>query len=180
VFESKDNDRRGQERHLDTSRFYIHIYICVHTHTYLYVCVLGSFIATERRIRVSTRARRGSEPASQPSDQAAANHPVDRVIMTARLTPTGYASLMVLVPLPAAAPTIHGRVYIRRRRGSRAVVSRTRIFIIFHRVSAKRTRQHQSSLLASLRKERFTIRRSRSGQLIRSWVNFSVTFSNLE
>lgn len=76
-----------------------------------------SYITAETTHRVSTRARRGRQAASQPTDEPAANHPVDRVIMTARLTPTGYASLMVLVLLPVAAPTIHGRaaVYIPPR-----------------------------------------------------------------
>ncbi|KAF7404011.1 hypothetical protein HZH68_006805 [Vespula germanica] len=37
--------------------------------------------------------------------------------MTARLTPTGYASLMVLVPLPATAPTIHAPPYLYIRGG---------------------------------------------------------------
>lgn len=107
----------------------------------IFVCmrVPHSYITTETthpRFDTSTPRQAGRQAGSQPTDEPAANHPVDRVIMTARLTPTGYASLMVLVPLPAAAPTIHGRaaVYISPRPCQ--VVPR-RIFIILHRVSAK-------------------------------------------
>jgi hypothetical protein len=128
ALENKDNDRerRGREYHLQPRAddrppppsayiyicIYIYIYgVCIYTYIYvcMYWCVYICMRASRSYIAAETTHSRfdASTPrqAARQLNRPAANHPVDRIITTARLTPTGYASLMVLVPLPAVAPT---------------------------------------------------------------------------